>query len=157
MINIKQKHAVRMFDEDRFCHSPVFSIKKSLRVLFTLTQCFSNTYTLLFYWKIKSCCDRYFPQQIRPQTTVQLYVLRDYSNVRIGFNIINKRHILPIVYSVNLNSLTLSVPEKLKTLVFEIPMIPLTLNINNQRTTTATSINLDIIRKLIAYSLNWFL
>ena len=31
MININQKHAVRMF-EDRFCHPPVFSIKKSLLV-----------------------------------------------------------------------------------------------------------------------------
>ena len=28
MININQKHAVRMFNEDRFCHPPVFSIKK---------------------------------------------------------------------------------------------------------------------------------
>ena len=32
MININQKHAVRMFNEDRFCHPPVFSIKKSLLV-----------------------------------------------------------------------------------------------------------------------------
>ena len=27
---------------------------------------FSHTYTLLFCWKIKSCCDRCRPQQIRP-------------------------------------------------------------------------------------------
>ena len=27
---------------------------------------FSNTYTLLFCWKIKNCCNQCFPQQIRP-------------------------------------------------------------------------------------------
>ena len=32
---------------------------------------FSYTYTLLFCWKIKSCCDHIFPQQIRAQTFVQ--------------------------------------------------------------------------------------
>ena len=32
---------------------------------------FSYTYTLLFCGKITSCCDRCFPQQIRPQITVQ--------------------------------------------------------------------------------------
>ena len=32
---------------------------------------FSYTYTLFFCWKIKSCHDCYFPQQIRPQTSVQ--------------------------------------------------------------------------------------
>ena len=31
--------------------------------------------TLLFYREIKSFCDRRFPQQIRPQATVQLCVL----------------------------------------------------------------------------------
>ena len=56
---------------------PVFSIWKSLRVLqkarikfvaraiYTYLS-FSYTYTLLFCWKIKSCCDRCFRQQIRP-------------------------------------------------------------------------------------------
>ena len=53
----------------------------------------------LFYKKMKSCFDRCFPQQIRPQTTVQSYILRDCSSVRIGFNMINKRHTLPIVYA----------------------------------------------------------
>ena len=42
---------------------------------------------------------------------------------------------------------------KLKNSIFEIPIIPQTLNINNQRTTSAESINLDIIKKLIEYSL----
>ena len=49
--------------------------------------------------------------------------------------------------------LTLSVPEKLKNLIFEMPIIPQTLNINNLRTTSAKSINLPTIRKLIEYSL----
>ena len=48
-----------------------------------------------------------------------------------------------------LQLLTLLVPKKLKNSIFEIPIIPQTLNINNQRTTSAKSINLVIIRKLI--------
>ena len=59
---------------------------------------FSYTYTLPFCWKIKSCCDLCFPQQIKLQTTVQWYIFRDYSSVRIGFSMINKRRTLPIVY-----------------------------------------------------------
>ena len=47
----------------------------------------------------KSCCDRFFPQQTIAQNTVQLYVLRDYSSVWIGFNMINKHHTLPVVYT----------------------------------------------------------
>ena len=42
-----------------------------------------------------------------------------------------------------------SLPEKLKNLICEIPVIQPTLNINNLGTTSATSINLDITRKLI--------
>ena len=38
-------------------------------------------------------------------------------------------------------------------MIFEIPITPQTLNINNWRTTSAKSISLDIIRKLIEYSL----
>ena len=49
--------------------------------------------------------------------------------------------------------LCLSVPEKFKNSIFEIPVIPQTLNISNQRTTSTKSINLDIIRKLITYCL----
>ena len=30
-------------------------------------------------WEIKSCFDCCFPHQIRPQITVQLYLLQDYS------------------------------------------------------------------------------
>ena len=50
--------------------------------------------------------------------------------------------------------LTLSVPEKLKNAIIEIPFIPQTLIINNQRTTSAKSINLHIMRMLIEYSLS---
>ena len=50
-------------------------------------------------------------------------------------------------------SLTLSVPESLKNSILDIPVTPQTLNINDLRTTSAKFINLDIIRKLIEYSL----
>ena len=49
--------------------------------------------------------------------------------------------------------LTLSVPEKLKNSIFEMPIITQTLNINNLRTKSAKSINLHTIRKLVEYSL----
>ena len=49
--------------------------------------------------------------------------------------------------------LTLSVPEKLKNSIFEMPIIAQTLNINNLRTASAMSINLHTIRKLTEYSL----
>ena len=49
--------------------------------------------------------------------------------------------------------LTLSVPEKLKNSIFEMPIIAQTLNINNLRTVSAKSINLHTIRKLTEYSL----
>ena len=37
--------------------------------------------------------------QIKPQTTVQSDILRNYSSVRIGFNMVNKCHTLSIVYT----------------------------------------------------------
>ena len=63
---------------------------------------FSYTCTLHFCWKIKRCCDRCFLQQIRQHTTVQLYILRNVSSVMIGFNMINKRRILPITHHISL-------------------------------------------------------
>ena len=48
--------------------------------------------------------------------------------------------------------LSLSVLEKLKSSIFEILINPQTLNINNSSTTSAKSINVDIVRKLIEYS-----
>ena len=53
-----------------------------------------------------------------------------------------------------MSTLTLSLPEKLKSLIFQMPIIPQTFNINNSRTTGAKSINLHTIRKLIEYSLS---
>ena len=49
--------------------------------------------------------------------------------------------------------LTLSLLEKLKISIFEMPIITQTLNINNLRTTSGKSINLHTIRKLVEYSL----
>ena len=52
-----------------------------------------------------------------------------------------------------MSSLTLSVPEKVKSTIFEIPIAPQTLNINNKKTACAKSIKLHIVRKLPKYSL----
>ena len=104
-------HMENIFDITYFpvCRT-VFSIWKLLRVLqkarikiidhaiYTFLFFFLYMYSL-FFWKIKICSDRCFRHQIRLQTTVQWYILRDYSSARIGFNIINKCHTLPIVYS----------------------------------------------------------
>ena len=49
--------------------------------------------------------------------------------------------------------ITLSGLEKLNNSIFETPIIPQNLNINNLRTTSAKSINPPTIRKLIEYSL----
>ena len=51
------------------------SVKKArIKIVALAIYTFSCTYTL-FCWKIKSCCDRCFPQQIRPLTNVEFYVL----------------------------------------------------------------------------------
>ena len=51
--------------------------------------------------------------------------------------------------------LTLSVTEKLKNSIFEM-LITQTLNINNLRTTSAKSINVDTIRKLVEFCFKKF-
>ena len=51
-------------------------VSRSWPVIFTFTYFFPYTYTFRFCCKIKSCCDRCFPQQIRPQITVQSYITR---------------------------------------------------------------------------------
>ena len=52
---------------------------------------------------------------------------------------------------------TFSVPEKFLKLVFEMPMIPKTWNINNVRTKSSKTINWYTIRKLLQYFLKNFL
>ena len=52
-------------------------------------------------------------------------------------------------------SLTLSVPEKLKKSIFEIPICTQILNINNLRATSGNSINLHTIIKFVEYSLKF--
>ena len=44
----------------------------------------------------------------------------------------------------------------MKNAIFDNPIIPLILNVNNEKTTSAKTINLDIIKKLIEYSLEGF-
>ena len=75
------------------CYNKLASSLRSK--LLTLTY-FFLTFFLLFCCKLNSCCECCFPQQNRPQTTVQWYILRNCSSVRIGLNIINKRHTLPV-------------------------------------------------------------
>ena len=57
------------------------------------------------------------------------------------------------VFNVSWFCLTLSVLEKLRNLILDIPIATQTLSINNLRTTSAKSINLYTIRKLVEYSL----
>ena len=49
--------------------------------------------------------------------------------------------------------LTISVPQELKILIFEMQIFPQTLNINNLKATSAKSISMHTIGKLIKYSL----
>ena len=72
-------------------------IKIAARAIYTYLSFFSDTDTICN--KIKSFYDRCFPQQITLQTTVQLYILRDFSSLRIG-NMNSKRHTLPIICTV---------------------------------------------------------
>ena len=55
-----------------------------------------------------------------------------------------------LIYRIAINPFSTG---KLKNSIFEIPIIPTSLNINNWTTTSAKSINLHIIRKLIEYFL----
>ena len=82
-----------------------FSIWKSLGVLqkacglcYYTYLSFSYTYNLLFCCKIKIYCDHCFPQQIRPQTIVQLCILQQYSGVKIGFNM-NKKSVMTYAFA----------------------------------------------------------
>ena len=61
-----------------------------------------------------------------------------------------------VVFNLFWSSLTLSIPEKLKNLIFEMPIIPQTLNSIIFRTTNTKSINLHTIRSLTKYSLKNF-
>ena len=66
--------------------------------------------------------------------------------------IVLKLRMFGIVFNFFWFCLTLPVLEKLKNSIFEIPIIPQILNINNYRTTCTKCIILHIIRKLIEYS-----
>ena len=81
-------------------------------------------------------CDHCFPLQIIPQTTVQLYMLQDYPNVRIGFNTINKHHTLPAEYiilvciRVSNIIVLLRVKRSIKLFCFDFKMSKFTLQLN---------------------------
>ena len=86
------------------------------------------------------------------------FPVKDQENIWLLFKILGKwlsykfRRFW-MVFSLFLFWVTLSVLEKSKKLIFDVPVIPQTLNINNWRTTGEKSINLDTIRKLIVYPL----
>ena len=48
----------------------------------------------------KSCCDFCFPQESKPQTDHCSIIYMTRQSVRIGFNVIKKCHILPVVYAI---------------------------------------------------------
>ena len=62
-----------------------------------------------------------------------------------------------MVFSFFLFCLTLSVSEKFKSSIFQMPISTHILNINNLRTTSAKSINMRTARKVIEYSLKNFM
>ena len=124
---IENEHCLKTSSDDiiTFCHkmyysnTSVFSIRKSIWVFkklasrswpvlfalnyFSLKHIFSYPYTLLFCWKIKSCCHRCFSQQIRPQITVQLYSGRSFCKIfwwKLNWpNYINRLYLLPKLFS----------------------------------------------------------
>ena len=78
------------------------SVKKSMHqdqgVCYLHLTIFFYTYTLLICWKkIVLIAVSLNKLDHRPLLTAQLYKLQDYSSVRIGFNMINKCHALPIL------------------------------------------------------------
>ena len=85
-----------------FTWKALWVLKLALRtwpVLFTLNF-FLTLFSYVAKWKIKSCCNHCFSQEIRPLTTIQLGILQGYSSVRIGFNMNHKCCTLPIVYTI---------------------------------------------------------
>ena len=62
----------QLFPYENHCECYKKLASQSWPVLFTITYFFSYICTLLFYWKMRSCCDHHCPQQIRLQTNVQL-------------------------------------------------------------------------------------
>ena len=101
----------------------VFSIWKSLRLLqearikIVAHALYTNLFSIFFLihavfssaGKWKNYCDRCSTQQVRPQTTVQWYILQYYSSMSINFDMISKRHTLPIVYTVNTRKISIIV------------------------------------------------
>ena len=93
-------YKMQSFPYEKHCGECYKKLTLKLWPCYLHLSIFTFTYTLLVCDKIKSCCDHRFPQQIRPQNTAQLYILRDYSSGTIGFNMKNKRHSLPVVYTI---------------------------------------------------------
>ena len=106
-VNLTVKEGNQSFPYENHCKCYKKLTSRLWLVLSTLTH-FFLVHTLSSSAGKKSCCDSCFPLQIRPKTTVQWYILREYSFVWIGFNMINKCHKLCAVYTVCQNILSLN-------------------------------------------------
>ena len=94
LLNITQSFS---YESHCKCYKKLAS--RSWPVLFTTTYFFVIHTVSSSTGKCGSCYGHCFPQQIRPQATVQWYILQECSSVRIGFSMINKCYTLPIVCS----------------------------------------------------------
>ena len=76
------------------------SLHKDCGLCYLHLPIFSYTYTLLCVGWRKSFGDCCFSQQIRPQITVQLYILQNRFSVTSGVSVSSKHHTLPILCTV---------------------------------------------------------
>ena len=80
-------------------------------VLFTLAYFFSYAYSPLLLDNKKLLWSLFSSVNQTSEHCSMIYILRDYSSMRIGFNMISKCHTLPIVY-------TLQAYDKFQPLLF---------------------------------------
>ena len=87
-INCQEAHLLQSF------HMKITaSVKKRLHQ--DCSPCYLHLH--IFFYIHSRCCNHSFPLEIRLQNTIQIYILREYFSVRIGFNMNNKCHSLLIV------------------------------------------------------------
>ena len=98
------------------------------------------------------------PAQCIAESERVIFLVKNQKDVRLLLKVLEKRFSYKprrfgMVFKLCWFCSTVSVPQNWKYSIFEIPVIPQTLNINNKRTTSANFINLHIIRKAMEYSL----
>ena len=87
------------FSHENHCKCYKKLTSRSWPMLFTLAYFFFFFLHTLFCIKNKRLLWMLFSSAALTTGTVQLYILQDYSSVRIGFNISNKRHTQGVVYT----------------------------------------------------------